>query len=139
MSIVSDAKGETVVFHHGTYRSFDAFDVTFVGSGMTDSDEPEAGFFFTPIRDFALRYAEGPKGEIVRVHLNVDRPYRVTGEMWGRAQGLAPREARDAGYDAYVVTPYDEGDMWIVFDPGRITVVGREPIGATSTPIIQTM
>lgn len=145
MSLVSTASGVPVVFYHGTSRSFGTFDAAFVGTGMTDSGEPEVGFFFTPSRRFALRYAQGAHAAIVRVHLGIERPYRVTGTMWGMGEGLSPEAARDAGHDAYVVSPYDEGDMWIVFDPSRITVVGRDPVlrgrRATdmSTTIITTM
>lgn len=128
MNPVQAVDGVPTVFHHGTSRSFKAFDTAFVGTGMTDSDEQEIGFFFTPCRQFALRYARGAHASIVMAHLDIDHPYRVTGAMWGMRQGLSPEEARDAGHDAYVVSPYEEGDMWIVFDPSRISIVGRDAV-----------
>lgn len=91
-------------------------------------DEDEVGFFFTRRRRTALRYARGPNATIIHALLSPSNPYRVTGADWGLGRGLSPREAADAGYDIYVVSPYDDGPMWIALDQTIVHIVRIEGV-----------
>jgi hypothetical protein len=67
-------------------------------------------------------YARGPKATIVHVFLSPSKAHRVTGADWGSGRGLSPRGAVDAGYDVYVVSPYEDGPMWIALDPAIVQI-----------------
>lgn len=113
-----------LLVYHGTRRRFDTFSDAWWEPG-------EEGFFFTPRLAYARRFA-GRTGRVIAAHLLMDRPYEVTERQWGDGHGLGLAEARAAGYDGYVVRPYCDGTMWIVFDPSRIVVLtpdlDRQPL-----------
>lgn len=113
-----------LLVYHGTRRRFDTFDIR-------RSEPGEEGFFFTPRLAYARRFA-GREGRIVAAHLLMDNPYEVTGLQWANGEGLDLIEARAAGHDGYVVRPYPDGTMWIVFEASRIVVLtpdlDRQPL-----------
>ncbi len=47
----------------------------------------------------------------------------MTGAEWKLGRGLSPREAHDAGHDVYVVSPDNDGPMWIALDPTIVQIV----------------
>ncbi len=113
---------------HGSPRRLTALDPAMVGTTTSGREEDEVGFFFTRRRRTALRYARGPNATIVHALLSPSNPYRVTGAEWGSCRGLSPREAHDAGHDVYVVSPYNDGPMWIALDPTIIQIVRIEGV-----------
>ena len=70
------------------------------------------------------------------VYLNIRKPYDVTERQWLSGEGLSPEEARDKGYDGYVIRDHaiggeedtvhnDRGDTWIAFSPEQIKSVDK--------------
>jgi len=113
---------------HGSPRRLTALDPALVGTTTSGRDEDEVGFFFTRRRRTALRYARGPNATIVHALLSPSNPYRVTGAEWGSGRGLSPRGAADAGFDVYVVSPYEDGPMWIALDPAMVQIARIERV-----------
>lgn len=118
--------GRPLLVYHGTRRRFDRFDLRW-------SEEGEEGIFFTPRLAYARRFA-GRDGRVIAAHLHAARPYEVTALQWANGEGLSLIEARAAGHDLYVVRPYPDGTMWIVFDDAQVTIlshdVDRTPLAA---------
>lgn len=112
-------KGKPLVVHHGTPRNFTHFDSDHWNSNA-DGGPDEIGFYFTSRATYAKRYATGDNARMITAYLRTVNPYIVTGIQWGRGDGLSPKEARDQGYDGYIVHPYEEGDMFIVWENDQI-------------------
>ena len=115
-----------LLVYHGTKRRFERFSLSW-------SEPGEEGIFFTPRLAYARRFA-GRDGRVIAAHLTSSNPYEVTMLQWANGEGLSLLEARAAGHDLYVVRPYPDGTMWIVFDDAQVTVlshdIDRTPLAA---------
>lgn len=120
-TLAINAAGEPLVLYHGTCKAFDEFDAT------GDVDSGEVGVFFTTNRESTAEYTDGEGGRVILVNLVIERPYEVTVEQWARAEGLSPLEARESGFDSYVIRGQDGGDTYIAFSAEQILQIGEEP------------
>ncbi len=118
--------GRPLLVYHGTRRRFERFSLSWAEPG-------EEGIFFTPRLAYARRFA-GAEGRVIAAHLLATNPYEVTALQWANGEGLSLLEARAAGHDMYVVRPYPDGTMWIVFDDSQVRVlshdIDRAPLAA---------
>jgi len=110
--------GRPLTMYHGTTSKFDAFDERHWGD--------DRGFFFTPRLAYARQYARGEDGRVITAHLSMRRPYRCTEMDWGWGKGLSLEEARQEGYDGYIVAPYSLGTMFVVWDPRAIHILSHD-------------
>lgn len=70
-SKVLDKNGKALRVYHGTTRSFNEFDPTFLGTG---NDENGVGFYFTDNPTWTHSYAAGEGGHTVPVYLKIQKP-----------------------------------------------------------------
>lgn len=117
-SKVVDAEGKPLVVYHGSPNAIRKFDTT------RDAGNGEVGAFFTTNREGSSGY-----GDVTEAYLSILSPYEVTAEQWANAKGLSPLEAREAGFDGYIVRGQDvgvsdeqsaTGDTFIAFSPEQI-------------------
>lgn len=126
-SKVVDAEGAPLVVYHGTGEEFTVFNDTETGSATGHTTSP-LGFFFTPSRAQAQRYAENasdgvPAEErVVDAYLAIRKPYAMTLdeaqaiESPDQARALRARLEKE-GYDGIRMA---DADTWIAFHPGQI-------------------
>ncbi len=121
VSKVVDDDGKPLVVYHGTGERFWKF-----------KPGEEGGSFFTTNENAASDYGD----RVEPVYLNIRKPYDVTEKQWFSGEGLSPEEARDKGYDGYVIRDHaiggeedtvhdDRGDTWITFSPEQIKSVDK--------------
>ena len=134
-SKVVDQNKNPLVVYHGTNVAFDAFDPARAGEN-TEKPHNEIGFFFTPNADEAATYTgkysgretKGEGANIVPVHLNIKKPYRID---YYRLDEMMPGEVRELkrdlesrGYDGLLVRNpnlHPGSDTWYVaFRPEQI-------------------
>lgn len=117
-SKVVDADGKPLVVYHGTKGSFDRFKM-----GV------EGGAFFTTKRENANEYAgywpgvgQAEGGNVMPVYLSIKNPYKVTVWQWADTKSniLEPDEAKQQGFDGYLIAGQDGGDTYIAFEPTQI-------------------
>ena len=113
-SKVVDENGEPLVVYHGTTADFDVF--------RTDSSmyDDEVGVFFTTDPKEASEYAIGDGGNVIPAYLAISTPYTVTDRQWAAGEGLSPRDARDAGYDGYIIEHRNGTKHFVAFRPEQI-------------------
>lgn len=114
-SKVKDASGQPLIVYHGTSQNFDEFRMT--GRSWFGEEPTESGAFFTTSRSNARSYGENT----VDAYLSIKKPYEVTDEQWSNSSDiLTPAQAKEAGYDGYVIRDQDGGDTYIAFSPEQI-------------------
>lgn len=113
------------------YRAFhgsrDNADITSFSCRFSQMDVGERGIYFTDSLVHANAYATGwgeagPEhgGAIYPVLLRIGNLYEVTAYQWGLGQGMAPEDARAAGFDGYLIRGQEGGNTFIVFDGAQV-------------------
>ena len=112
-SKVVDENGKPLVVYHGTDRdSFDVFNTDNPRAWAPD----EVGAFFTSSRRNASTYGK----RIVEVYLAIKNPLEVSDADWSAGGVMSPRQARDAGFDGYIIRGQDGADTYVAFDSKQI-------------------
>ena len=101
-SKVVDADGNPLVVYHGSKRNFRIFEEQF------NANEP--GFFFTESENYAKSYGQ----KIKKVFLSLKNPY------YAEEDGFTPAEAKDAGYDGYIVEGHMNSTTYVAFSANQI-------------------
>ena len=124
-SKVVDHRGEPLVVHHGSKRSFDAFDPRHFG--RTDEGLFGHGFYFSDCQAYAGGY--GPTRPFF---LALERPVLVGAEdndpMYRLLRDIAEEDGPDAvrewmeceGHDGIIARSQGRTVEFVVYDPGRI-------------------
>jgi len=112
-SKVVDANGRPLVVYHGTSADFSEFKMG-----------EDGGVFFTADTKIADNYGGST---VMPVYLSIKKPYEVTNRQWyeDADEVLSPEDARDAGYDGYVIRGHEHGagqiaNTYIAFRPTQI-------------------
>jgi hypothetical protein len=113
-SKVVDADGKPLVVYHGTNAG--DFSVFNVDGNWGD----EVGAFFTTDPGEASSYGSESGANVRPVYLTISNPYTVTDRQWAANEGLSPRDARDAGYDGYVIEQRSGARHFVAFRPEQI-------------------
>ena len=120
-SKVVDADGNPLVVYHGSGADIEAFDISSSKSGD--------GIYFTPMPEFASRYAEaggkrGGNANVYPVYLSIQNPFELGSKGGGPAYWIENAKAK--GYDGIIVRG-DNGDIRIAvaFDPSQIKSVNN--------------
>lgn len=117
-SVVVDAAGQPLVCYHGTDAGFTEF------SRPDQTDDDEAGIYFTTHPRVAGEYSRDEGGNIHAVYLRIENPFTVTMKQWANGETIGPTSARDEGHDGYIVRGMNRGkskaDTYIVFDPSQV-------------------
>lgn len=111
-SKVVDESGNPLAVYHGTNANIAQFDT------LREENPGERGTFFTASPRAAAEYGSA----IYPTYLAIENPYVVTSKQWATSDGLSPNEAREQGYDGYVIRGLDGkgGDAFIAFRPEQI-------------------
>lgn len=108
-----------MALYHGTQADFTQFEKGHWGN------RGEHGFFFTPRISYARTFARNG-GRVISAHLAMESPYRTTERCWSQGNCLDFEQAQAAGHDGYVIRPYREGTMFVVFEPDQIIVLSHD-------------
>lgn len=110
--VTDPATGEPLVVYHGSTEDIRQFNTRGYGD--------EVGAFFATNPASLDDYTDGEGGNVTPVYLAVRKTYEVTEKQWNNGEGLSPRDARDQGYDGYIIRGQDGGDTYIAFRPEQI-------------------
>lgn len=112
-SRVVDEFGAPLDVFHGTNRpSIDRFRTDVAKEWAPD----EIGGFFTTSRRNAGSYGEN----VIRSNLILKNPMEVSASDWDAGLAMRPRQAKEAGFDGYVIRGQDGGDTYVAFYPEQI-------------------
>lgn len=127
---VGTSEALTVVAYHGTDAApFTEFDTDRPPHAWA---EGETGAFFTTDEVDARGYGRN----VIRAEVSLQRPYETTEEAWSTpGAALTPREAKERGFDGYIVRNQSGADTVVAFRKEQIRVLrGDETSSASPAP-----